>query len=127
MSAHAEHAQHPAPDHGGGHHGSFGDYLIGFGLAVVLTAIPFWIVMGDVFRDPTVAVVVLLIFAFVQIVVHMVYFLHLNSKSEGGWTLMALIFASILVVITLTGSLWIMQHLDSNMMPMSPAQMRNMP
>jgi cytochrome o ubiquinol oxidase operon protein cyoD len=74
-----------------------------------------------------VGAVVILIFAFVQIVVHMVYFLHLNSKSEGGWTVLALIFTSILVVITLAGSLWVMSHLDSNMMPMSPDQMRSMP
>ena len=74
-----------------------------------------------------VGAVVILIFAFVQIVVHMVYFLHMNSKSEGGWTVLALIFTSVLVVITLTGSLWVMDHLDSNMMPMSPEQMRSMP
>jgi cytochrome o ubiquinol oxidase operon protein cyoD len=123
MSAHvepehvAEH--HNAHDDASSHHGSFKDYLTGFVFAVVLTAIPF--------RDPKVGAVVILIFAFVQIVVHMVYFLHMNSKSEGGWTVLALIFTSVLVVITLTGSLWLMSHLDSNMMPMPPAQMRSMP
>ena len=81
----------------------------------------------DVFRNPKVGAVVILIFAFVQIVVHMVYFLHMNSKSEGGWTVLALIFTSVLVVITLSGSLWVMEHLDYNMMPMSPEQMRSMP
>ena len=126
------HDQSHGHDHGHGHesshHGSFRDYLIGFGLSVVLTAIPFWIVMDNVFRDPKVAAIVLLLFAVVQIVVHMVYFLHMNTKSEGGWTVLALIFTAILVVIALTGSLWIMNHLDSNMMPgMSPQQARNMP
>ena len=53
-----------------------------------------------------------------QIVVHMIYFLHMNTKSEGGWTMMALIFTIVLVVITLSGSLWVMNHLNSNMMPM---------
>jgi cytochrome o ubiquinol oxidase subunit IV len=109
------------------HHGSFSDYLIGFALSVVLTAIPFWIVMDNVFREPKVAAAVLMVFAFVQIIVHMVYFLHMNTNSEGGWTVLALIFTVVLVVITLTGSLWIMHHLDSNMMPMSPHQARNMP
>ena len=56
-------------------------------------------------------------FAAVQIVVHMVYFLHMNAKSEGGWTMLALIFTLVLVVITLSGSLWVMYHLNSNMMP----------
>ena len=52
-----------------------------------------------------------------QIVVHMIYFLHMNTKSEGGWTMMALIFTLILVVIVLTGSIWVMYHLNANMMP----------
>ena len=135
MSAHAdrehspEHAgdYHDAHDEASSRHGSFKDYLIGFALAAVLTAIPFWIVMYDVFRNPRVGAVVILIFAFVQIVVHMVYFLHMNTKSEGGWTVLALIFTAVLVVITLSGSLWVMEHLDYNMMPMSPEQMRSMP
>ena len=135
MSAHVdrEHSPEHADDYQDAHdvassrHGSFKDYLIGFALAAVLTAIPFWIVIYDVFRNPRVGAVVILIFAFVQIVVHMVYFLHMNTKSEGGWTVLALIFTAVLVVITLSGSLWVMEHLDYNMMPMSPEQMRSMP
>ncbi|MGN5484581.1 cytochrome o ubiquinol/quinol oxidase subunit IV, partial [Campylobacter coli] len=65
--------------------------------------------------------------AAVQIVVHMVFFLHMNSRSEGGWTMLALIFTLVLVVITLSGSLWVMYHLNHNMMPMSVHDMRNMP
>ncbi len=62
-------------------------------LSVVLTAIPFWLVMGKVLAEQAdhrrwsswr--------FAAVQIVVHMIYFLHMNAKSEGGWSMMALIF-----------------------------------
>jgi cytochrome o ubiquinol oxidase operon protein cyoD len=63
----------------------------------------------------------------VQIVVHMVYFLHMNAQSEGGWTMLALIFTLVLVVITLSGSLWVMYHLNENMMPVSAQQLRNMP
>ncbi len=59
----------------------------------------------------------MLLFAVVQIVVHMIYFLHLDAKSEGGWNMLALIFTVILVFITLTGSLWVMYHLNVNMMP----------
>ena len=47
-----------------------------------------------------------------QIVVHMIYFLHMNAKSEGGWTMLALIFTLVLVVITLSGSMWVMYHLN---------------
>ena len=44
-----------------------------------------------------------------------------NSQAEGGWTLMAYIFTAILLLITIAGSLWIMYHLNSNMMPGMPA------
>ncbi len=40
-----------------------------------------------------------------------------SANSESGWTLVSLIFTLTLVVITLAGSLWVMHHLDSNMMP----------
>ena len=56
-------------------------------------------------------------FAAVQVVVHMIFFLHMNTKAEGGWTMMALIFTIIMVVIALSGSLWVMHHLTTNMMP----------
>jgi cytochrome o ubiquinol oxidase operon protein cyoD len=47
----------------------------------------------------------------------MIYFLHMNSKSEGGWNMMALILTVILLFIVLTGSLWVMYHMNANMMP----------
>jgi len=83
----------------------------------VLTAIPFWLVMDKVIPDSRTLAVVLLIFGAIQIVVHMIYFLHMNTKSEGGWNMLALIFTLVLVVITLTGSIWVMYHLNTNMMP----------
>jgi cytochrome o ubiquinol oxidase operon protein cyoD len=117
---------HPHDDRSGAH-GTHATYLIGFALSVFLTAIPFWLVMGDVFRSPQVAGVVIMAFAAMQIVVHMIYFLHMNTKSEQGWNMLALIFTVVIVVITLAGSLWVMYHLNTNMMPMSQEQMSNMP
>ena len=101
-------------------HGSRKGYLTGFIVSVILTAIPFWLVMAHVVTDSRVATGLIMAFALVQIVVHMVYFLHMNTKSEGGWTMLALIFTMVLVVIALAGSLWIMYHLNSNMMPTMP-------
>ena len=119
MSAHHDHHDHAA--HGGHDHGSMKSYAIGFVLSVILTAIPFWLVMGHVFSSSATAFIILG-FAAVQIVVHMVYFLHMNSRAEGGWSLLALIFTLVLVVIVLTGSIWVMYHLNHNMMPgMAPA------
>jgi cytochrome o ubiquinol oxidase operon protein cyoD len=56
----------------------------------------------------------------------MIYFLHMNTKSENGWTLMALIFTVILVVIVLAGSLWVMYHMNVNMMPQMSGDMSAM-
>ena len=98
-------------------HATLRGYLTGFVLSVVLTTIPFWLVMGKVIASSTLTAVVLLAFAVVQIVVHMIYFLHMDAKSEGGWNLLALIFTLVLVVITLAGSIWVMYHLNVNMMP----------
>ena len=109
---------HEAHGHGEGHYGTMKDYLTGFALSVILTAIPFWIVMADVFRSPVTAAVVIMVFGVAQIYVHMVYFLHMNARSEGGWTLLAAIFTIVVVVIALAGSLWIMSHLHQNMAPM---------
>jgi cytochrome o ubiquinol oxidase operon protein cyoD len=98
-------------------HGTLREYLIGFGLSVVLTAIPFWLVMGGVLASKQATGFIIMGFAVVQIVVHMIYFLHMNAKSDEGWTMVALVFTLILVVIALAGSLWIMHHLNTNMMP----------
>ncbi|MCS0502818.1 cytochrome o ubiquinol oxidase subunit IV [Ancylobacter mangrovi] len=108
---------HGHEDHGAEPHGSLRGYLIGFGLSVVLTAIPFWLVMTGVLGNATATALAIMGFAAVQIVVHMIYFLHMNFRSEGGWTMLALVFTLILVVITLAGSLWVMYHLNTNMMP----------
>ena len=113
MSAHDSHAG----EHAAGEHGTMKSYVTGFILAVVLTAIPFWLVMGKVFDKSSTTAIVILAFAAVQIVVHMVYFLHMTSNVENGWSMMALIFTSVLVIIMFSGSVWVMYHLDHNMMP----------
>lgn len=124
----SDHDQHDHDDHGAHEdHGSFKGYVTGFVLSVILTAIPFWLVMGDVLGSKGLAGFIILGFAAVQIVVHMIYFLHMNTRSESGWTFLALIFTIMLVVITLSGSIWVMYHLDSNMMPESAHDMRSMP
>ena len=92
-------------------------YLTGFVLSVVLTAVPFWLVMGEPLASKQATAFIIMAFAAAQMIVHIIYFLHMSSKSEEGWTLVSLLFTLILVVITLAGSLWVMYHLDSNMMP----------
>jgi cytochrome o ubiquinol oxidase subunit IV len=134
MSAHNDNTGHHDDDHGhhahddGAPHSTFKGYMTGFVLSLILTAIPFWLVMGNVFDKSSTTALVVLAFAAVQIVVHMIYFLHMNARSQGGWTMLALIFTLVLVVITLSGSLWVMYHLNHNMMPgMMPGDIHKMP
>jgi len=117
---------HHAHGHEAGH-GSFKGYMTGFILSVILTAIPFWLVMAGVLESRLLTAVLVMGIGVVQILVHMIYFLHMNPRSEGGWTLMALIFTLIIVGIALAGSLWVMHHLNANMMPMTQEMMKNMP
>jgi len=132
MSDHTQHA------HGDDHHDESHDgvadihvtlkgYLTGFSAAALLTILPFWLVMSGAFSKTGPADAFILLLAAIQIVVHMVYFLHLNGKSEGGWNMLALAFTIILVVITLSGSIWIMYHLNQNMMPSMMKDVRNLP
>jgi len=108
-------------DHSHGHdapaHGTRRSYLTGFALSVVLTAIPFWLVMSGALGNNQVTALVIMGFAFVQVIVHMIFFLHLDTRSEGGWNMLALIFTLVLVAIVLIGSLWVMYHMNLNMMP----------
>ena len=131
MSADAHHLTghgqdtHDAHAQSGGGHGTVQSYLTGFVLSVILTVIPFWLVMGNVLDDSLVTTLVILALGGVQMVVHVIYFLHMSTKSEGGWTFMALIFTITLVVIMLSGSVWVMYHLNHNMMPMDAHDVMN--
>jgi cytochrome o ubiquinol oxidase operon protein cyoD len=127
MSEHQTHAaDHGHHDHHASSHpeSTLKGYAIGFVLSVILTAIPFWLVMGHVFEKSNTTAFVVLAFAAVQVVVHMVYFLHMNSKVEGGWSMLALIFTVVVVVIMLAGSIWVMYHMNTNMMPGMNESMR---
>jgi cytochrome o ubiquinol oxidase subunit IV len=123
---------HDGHGHGHGHGGSAHphvtrtDYLIGFVLAAILTAIPFWLVMDHVLSGTQAGLVVMALAA-VQVVVHMVYFLHMNSRSQGGYNMLALLFTLVVVGIVITGSLWVMHHLNVDMMQMTPEQARQAP
>lgn len=110
-------SHHETHGEGGAAHATRRGYVTGFVLSVILTAIPFALVMGGVIADTRITAGIVMAFAVVQIVVHMIYFLHMSAKSENGWTLMALIFTAVIVVITIAGSLWVMVNMNSYMMP----------
>ncbi len=106
---------HSTTTHGGASHGSLKSYIIGFVLSVILTVIPFVMVMSGTASYTTTLLTVVGL-AVVQIVVHLVYFLHMNTSSEERWNLVALMFTAMIIAIVVVGSLWIMYNLNINMM-----------
>ncbi len=122
----AEHAHtHDGHDQDHGH-GSHASYIKGFVLSVILTAIPFGLVMAGGLESRGLTALLVIGFAVAQILVHMVYFLHMTGKQEEGWTLLSTIFTIIVVVIVLAGSLWVMYHLNTNMMPQMDHQLQGL-
>ena len=106
---------HAKDAHTGASHGSVKTYLIGFILSVILTVIPFWMVMnGTASQGVILATVVGM--AVVQILVHLVCFLHMNTSSDERWNLIAFLFTMLIIGIVVIGSLWIMYNLNINMM-----------
>ncbi|MCW2478464.1 cytochrome o ubiquinol oxidase subunit IV [Candidatus Symbiopectobacterium sp. NZEC135] len=105
---------HSTTDHGASH-GSVQSYVIGFVMSVILTVIPFGLVMAGA-ASPSVIMTGVVGCAVVQILVHLVYFLHLNSSSEQRWNVVALVFAILIIAIVVVGSIWIMLSAHHNMM-----------
>ncbi|EHM48613.1 MAG: cytochrome o ubiquinol oxidase subunit IV [Yokenella regensburgei] len=103
-----------ATDHGASH-GSVKTYMTGFILSIILTVIPFWMVMNGT-ASHGVILGTILVSAVVQILVHLVCFLHMNSKSDEGWNLTAFVFTILIIAIVVIGSIWIMWNLNYNMM-----------
>ncbi|ATA24948.1 cytochrome o ubiquinol oxidase subunit IV [Brenneria goodwinii] len=106
---------HSTTDHAGASHGSVKSYLIGFVLSVILTVIPFAMVMSGSASQHAIILTVVGC-AVVQILVHLIYFLHLSSASEERWNVVALAFTVLIIAIVVAGSIWIMWNTHANMM-----------
>ncbi|CUU23203.1 cytochrome o ubiquinol oxidase subunit IV [Duffyella gerundensis] len=96
-------------------HSTVKSYMVGFILSIILTGIPFWMVM-DGSASHTTIIGVVVACAVVQVIVHLIYFLHLDTKTEGGWNMVAIVFSALIILIVVVGSLWIMWNLNYNMM-----------
>src|SRR5690606_15205160 len=96
-------------------HGYVNQYTIGFVLSVILTLIPFGMVMAGGFGRG-ILITVIAITAVAQILVQLIYFLHMNSSSEQRWNVIAFVYTILTIAILLVGSVWIMNYLHYNMM-----------
>ena len=92
-------------------------YVIGLGLAVLLTATSFFIAGTDLVWQPSIPVAIIVL-AIAQMGVHLVFFLHITTGADNTNNVLALAFGLLIVFLVIAGSLWIMSHLNENMMPM---------
>ncbi len=95
--------------------GSLKSYLTGFLLSLILTAIPFALVMSGALSSSA-ALAGIFSAGLVQILVHLHYFLHLDTSSAARWNVVALIFTLLIMVLFVGGTIWIMNSLYHRMM-----------
>jgi cytochrome o ubiquinol oxidase subunit IV len=98
-----------------GSHGSLGGYIAGFVLAVLLTFGAFAIVTQHLL-PPDTAMIALAALAFVQIVVHLVAFLHLDLSRSQRWNLLAFGYTVLAALFLIFGTIWVMHNVSMNMM-----------
>jgi cytochrome o ubiquinol oxidase operon protein cyoD len=92
-------------------------YLIGLGLATLLTIVSFFIARTTLVWEPSIPVA-LAVLAIAQMGVHIVFFLQITSGPDNVNNIMALAFGVLIVLLVIVGSLWIIAHMNHNMMPM---------
>jgi cytochrome o ubiquinol oxidase subunit IV len=89
---------------------------VGLGLAVALTIMSFVVAQTHLLWVPGIPVG-LVVLAFAQIGVHLVFFLHMGTGTDNTNNILALAFGLLIVFLVITGSCWIMFNLGANMMP----------
>lgn len=95
-------------------HTSYKSYFIGFFTSIVLTLASYFIVTHKLFGvcNTYIAIVTL---AIVQLLIQIVYFLHINSEGKPRWNLISMISALVVVLIVVVGSAWVMYNMNANM------------
>ena len=91
-------------------------YVIGLALALILTGVSFWVASTGVLWGPGVATG-LVVLAIAQMGVHLVFFLHITSGPDNTNNVLALAFGVLIVFLVMIGTIWIMSHMNANMMP----------
>ena len=92
-------------------------YLVGLGLAVLLTCVSFIVAGTGLVWAPSIPIAICVL-AVAQMGVHLVFFLHITTGPDSENNTLALAFGVLIVILVVGGSLFIMSHLNQNMMPM---------
>jgi cytochrome o ubiquinol oxidase operon protein cyoD len=101
------------------------NYTIGLGFAVLLTIASFWAATTHLIWAPAVPVAIV-VFAIAQMGVHLVFFLHVTTGPDNTNNVLALAFGVLVVFLIFAGSVWIMGHLNGNMMPIPLEKLMDM-
>jgi cytochrome o ubiquinol oxidase operon protein cyoD len=99
------------------HSARLATYLFGLGLATLLTLASFWVARTDLVYGPGIPEA-LATLAVAQMGIHLVFFLHLTTAPDNTNNILALAFGVLIVGLVVFGSVWIMEHLNNNLMPM---------
>ena len=116
MSEHSIHDEtHGAPEE---LHAAEGvrNYLIGLFLAVILTVASFWVASGTALLYGPGIPMALAALALAQMGVHLAFFLHITTGPDNLNNALALAFGALIVGLVIAGSIWIMYHLNANLM-----------
>ena len=98
-------------------HGSVQGYLIGYVAAALLTIGAFAAAQTDALT-PASAIAAITVLAIGQMLVHLIFFLHISTTPNQRTNILAFAITMLIVLLIVAGSLWIMSHLESNMMPL---------
>jgi cytochrome o ubiquinol oxidase subunit IV len=92
-------------------------YVYGLVIAIVLTVAAFWALHTPLIYGPGIMMAIVAL-AVAQMGIHLVYFLHLTTAPDNINNALALAFGVLMVGLIVFGSVWVMAHLNHNMMPM---------
>ena len=105
----------PSIDSAGAGKGTFNSYTTGFILSIVLTAIPFAVVVQGMLSHQA-TLIAIVVAAIGQIIVHLYCFLHMGASSRARWYVLAMLFALLIMLLIVGGTIWIMYHLNYRLM-----------
>ena len=90
-------------------------FVVGFILSIVLTLAAYFAVVNKVFSG-TELVTFIIVLAFAQLAVQLLWFLHMGREPKPRWNLQVFLAAFSIILVVVVASIWIMQHLHYNLM-----------
>jgi cytochrome o ubiquinol oxidase operon protein cyoD len=97
-------------------HVTLKSYVLGFIISLLLTLSAYFVATSPTLTS-TFALSVIITLAFIQFIAQVIFFLHLGKETKPRWNLFIFFTTLVGMIILVAGSLWIMHHLNYNMMP----------